>query len=371
MQETNQSRFGTTWSKDHFDGEIAFLHMRDEFEKVMAKYSDEVHESAYLFGGQSVQMRIVGDELADHFGRPFSHLRTSDLGLVSPQLTIDLWDANKAIQDSQRQSMPDDLKWTELTVRSADERYIGQRLPHTFSCFDRKAGHIAASIAWHDRIFIYERAKPLARVLLEWHNDQATQMIHAGLVARNGKGILFAGKSGTGKSTTSLACVCAGLDYLGEDYVGLQRGQDGRFIGHSVYNSVFLKTVHLVRFPELIPYAIKGRPPREEKSVIILSQVFPERLERVVPIHALALPRVIDTSMSKFRRASKGEALLALGPSSLLQIPNRGLGVRGFQTLANLVEEVPCYWLELGSDLVATAHQVEELIEGLDCRRVA
>jgi len=96
--------------------------------------------------------------------------------------------------------------------------------------------------------------------------------------------------------------------------------------------------------------------------VIILSQLFPERLQRVAPILVLALLRVADVPEPKFRPASKGEALLALGPSSLLQIPNRGLGVRGFTRLAQLVEQVPCYWLEVRSDLGPLAHRVEEIL---------
>jgi hypothetical protein len=219
-----------------------------------------------------------------------------------------------------------------------------------------------ASIAWNNKIFIYERAKPLARLLLEWHNDQDVQVIHTGLVARDGKGVLFAGRSGSGKTTSSLACISAGFDYLGEDYVALERQQCGPFVGHSLYNSVFLDTIHLTRFSELLPCAIKGRLPHEEKSVIILSQVFPERLKRTVPIQMLALLRVADTPRPRFRPASKGEALLALGPSSLLQIPNRGLGVRGFNRLAQLVEQVPCYWLEVTGDLRSIANGVDELL---------
>jgi hypothetical protein len=255
-----------------------------------------------------------------------------------------------------------DLGWTEATVQTTEDRFIGQRLPHTFSCLDREAKHMIATIAWHDRIFIYERAKPLARLLLKWHNDQDVQVIHTGLVARDGKGLLFAGKSGSGKSTSSLACVSAGLGYLSEDYVGLEKLPDGSFVGHSLYNSVFLETNHLERFPEISPYVIRGRPPHELKSVVILSRVFPERLKRFIPIRALALLRVADSPKPRFRPASKGEALLALGPSSLLQIPNRRLGVPGFRRLAELVERIPCFWLEVGSDVSATPNCVEEIL---------
>jgi len=362
MPEINPSRFGTTWSENHFNGETAFKNMQAAFEGAAAKHPDELHESFYIFGGRKVRLRIVGRELAEHICRPFSHLRTDDRIPAAPRLTIEIWDHNKATLDGEAPLTSDDLCWTETTVKSIDKRFIGQQLPHTVSCLDRDAGHIMASIAWNNKIFIYERAKPLARLLLEWHNDQDVQVIHTGLVARDGKGVLFAGRSGSGKSTSSLACIAAGFDYLGEDYVALERQQCGMFVGHSLYNSVFLDTVHLTRFSELLPCAIKGRLPHEEKSVIILSQVFPERLKRIVPIQMLALLRVADTPRPRFRPASKGEALLALGPSSLLQIPNRGLGVRGFNRLAQLVEQVPCYWLEVAGDLRSIANGVDELL---------
>src|SRR4029453_19005592 len=190
----------------------------------------------YIFAGRCVRIRIVGRELTKHFGRPFSHLRAPEQKPGPTQLTIDIWDANKA-NTIEKISDRDGMEWIETTVKSLDGRFIGQRLPHTYSCLDRESGHIVSSIAWHDRIFIYERAKPLARSLLEWHNDQDVQIAHSGLVARDGKGVLFAGKSGSGKSTLSLACVCDGLDYLGDDYVSLQHRLDGSFTGHSLYNS--------------------------------------------------------------------------------------------------------------------------------------
>lgn len=360
MQNINRFRYGTTWEEDRFEGEAAFRTMRAEFADAVATHSQELHESFYTFAGQSVRFRILGSDLAQNITLPFSHLRTANRNAV-PQLTIDLWDESKSKGGRNVASCNGDVGWHETTVQ-CNERFVGQQLPHTFSCLDRATGHIMASIAWHDRIFIYERAKPLARLLLIWHHDRNVQIIHTGLVARDHKGLLFAGKSGSGKSTASLACIIGGFDYLSEDYVGLQSCDDGTFLGHSVYNSVFLNTEHLERFRELAPHAIRGRVPHELKSVVILSQVFPEQLQRVVPIRALALLRVADVPKPKFRPASKGEALLALGPSSLLQIPNRGLGVLGFKRLGELVESVPCYWLEVGGDLGLIAQQVKELL---------
>jgi len=358
MKKINRSRYGTTWINNGFDGRVAIKNMEVAFDQALAKYPDELSETFFIFGGKSIRVRIVGRELAEHICRPFSHLRADVHSGETPKLSIDFLDESKINANPSLE----DQEWTERTVKSSDDRFIGQQLPNTISCLDLDSGHIMSSIAWKDRIFIYERAKPLARLLLEWHNALGIQVIHTGLVARDGQGVLFCGKSGSGKSTCSLLCVSAGFQYLSEDYVGLQYLNDDSFVGHSIYNSVFLQTAHLSRFTELAFYAIKGRPPQEEKSVIILSQVFPERLERVARIRALALPVVTNTPQPRIRPATKGEALLALGPSSLLQIPNRALGTSGFKMLVKLVEHLPCYWLELGTETEPVPDLVDDIL---------
>ena len=362
LEKVYPSRFGTVWNQECFDGEAALRNMQVAFADLATKHPNELEESFYLIGGRNVRIRCLGRKLADHINRPFAHLRSSDGASKSTELFIDLWDDNLPGDHQPCNFNENGDGWHETTLETCDRRFIGQRLPNTFSCLDRKQNHIIASIAWHDRIFIYERGKPLSRLLLDWFNGQDVQIIHTGLVARDNQGILFVGKSGAGKSTSSLACISAGFDYLSEDYVGLQLCEDGSFVGHSLYNSLFLRTDHLERFPQLLPYAIRGRMPYEEKSVIILSQVFPERLERAVPIRALVLPRVVNVPEARVRQASKGEALLALGPSSLLQIPNRGLGVCGFNNLACLVARIPCFWLEVGADLTSIPHCLEHLL---------
>ena len=134
MPEINGSRFGTTWSENHFNGETAFRNMQAAFHGAVAKHPDELHESFYIFGGRKVRLRIVGRELAEHICRPFSHLRTDDRIPAAPRLTIEIWDHNKATIDGEAPLTSDDLCWTETTVKSIDKRFIGQQLPHTVSC---------------------------------------------------------------------------------------------------------------------------------------------------------------------------------------------------------------------------------------------
>ena len=331
------------------------------FEQALRKFRNRLHEASYLFGGYPVRVRIVGYEMARQITRPFSHLKTDAADIKPPQLTIDLWDESETNIRCQIGSLNGSTKRTKMTAISPDGRLVGQQLRNVLTCYNYRARHIISSAVWSDHLSVYERWKPLARPLLEWHNDRNVQTIHASLVARDGQGVLFGGKSGSGKSTSALTCFGAGFHFLSEDYVGLQELHDGSFVGHSLYNSVFLETGHLSRFPALGPYAIKGVPD-DEKCTVLLSEVCPDRLARVAPITVLVLPRILDSTRPKFYRASKGEALLALGPSSLLQIPSRRLGALGFHKIAQLIERVPCYWLEINSDLASIPHRVEELL---------
>ncbi|MBI3801343.1 MAG: hypothetical protein HY268_30770 [Deltaproteobacteria bacterium] len=347
-------------SRAFFDGAATFNTLQTGFTKAAAQNPGEIRESFYTFAGQRVRFRIVGHALAQHLTAPFSHLRMTSSVPPDWQLTIDLWDEKTTGIRCQPPRAAPDSQWTELTVISPDHRFVGQRQPRTLTCFDRATDHLIGSLVWQEPIFIYEQARPLARPLLQWYNDHDVQVIHSGLVAWNNQGLLFVGKGGSGKSTSVLACVCRGrFAYLSDDHVGLLRLPDGSFLGHSLYNSTALDTNHLARVPLLAPYALKGSLPKQ-RSALLLADMFPERLVRVVPIRVLFIPRITNARESKISPASKGQALLALSPSSLLLFPSRS--VRGFVKVTQLVEQVPCYWLESGYDLASIPRCIEEFL---------
>lgn len=342
-----------------FDGAEVFSAMSSAFDESLQKFPDQVVESSYVFSGQNVRMRLIGESFAQNVMKPFAHLRNGKARGAARQLKIDLWDENVTGIRCFSGSKPSTRDWQDVTSVSTDGRYLGQLQPHTLTCFDRKTERIVGSVAWSDQIFIYERAKPLSRLLLEWNNDRNIQVVHAGLVAMDDQGVLLVAKSGSGKSTASLACLCAGMNYVGEDFVGLEKAEGDCFVGHSLYSSVFLDSQHIERFPDLSPQIVDGAP-HEEKKVIILSDIFPERLARSAKIRAIALPYIANKSESFVQSIPRSRALLALAPSSLIEIPSRGMD--GFANLAKLVEQVPTYRLGLGYDLGTIPKRIEEIL---------
>jgi hypothetical protein len=89
---------------------------------------------------------------------------------------------------------------------------------------------------------------------------------HAAFVARNGRGVVRPGASRSGKSTVALACLRAGFDYLGDDWIGVEPTAAGGFAGHGLYSSAFLGSDHARWFPEFARHALP-REPGEDKSL--------------------------------------------------------------------------------------------------------
>jgi hypothetical protein len=209
-------------------------------------------------------------------------------------------------------------------------------------------------------LFPSESSKPLILLLSVWLHDRGLRLLHAGLVARDGAGVLLPGESGTGKSTTSLAAAVQGLEFLGDDFVALERSGDGAFIGHSVFSSTCIVRENLSRFPELEAHAVEDGAAEEEKPTLFLSEILPGRLRAAVPIRAIALLR-IRQERTEIRRASRPEALRALAASTLHTVVPRP-GRAALEALGQLVERVPAYWLLLGHDLREVAPSIERIV---------
>ncbi len=331
--------------------------MRGAFEQALTVQPDQIHESWYRFAHHSVRIRVVGRRLAQYTIQPFNHLQTDETPSEFPELTVELWDESETgVSCPVGPLIPSDDRESTWRVgggvltSSRDRRFVSYQSKESRAWLDRKRGHMVGWVSNGERLSLYERGKPHHRLLSVWYHDRDVQIVHAGLVARNGHGVLFAGSGGSGKSTAALACVGRGFGYLGDDYIGLQALHGDVFVGHSVYNSAWLDAGHAARFPFLLPRVTQGKHPVSDKLLFLLSEVCPQQLDRFAPIRALVLPRIAHAPDSRLQPASKGQAVLALVPSSILAlVPSPG--ERGLDRLIRLVEHVPVYWMELGYDL--------------------
>ena len=201
-----------------------------------------------------------------------------------------------------------------------------------------------------ERIRWYDRAAPL-RALLNWALAGPTsRLVHAGAVGRDRGGALLVGPGGSGKSTLALACLRAGLGYVGDDYVFLVA--DGGPVAHALYGTAKADD----RTLDLVGGLRRAFPPQGadgEKAVLRVDPVRPS-----APLTAVVLPS-LGAGGPELEPVSGAEALRALAPSTIFQLPPTAVPLA---PLGELVRSVPSYRLALGPDPAAAASLVEELL---------
>ena len=332
------------------------------FDEALDRDPDGVRERSYLFAGLPVRLRVVGGELGARTHRAFAHLRRADDDARPPLLRIDLWEETEGFAAAHDASAQLDRQWIAcggVLSASPDGRYVSFRFGDAVTILDRQGQRIIGYRRHGSHLSGGEYSKPLLLVLSIWYHDRGVQLLHSGLIAHDGAGILLPGESKTGKSTTSVAAAAHGLGFLGDDFVGLERDADG-FSGHSIFNTACIVRETLPRFPAIQEHAVESDSPEEDKPILFLSEIYPDRIHRTVPIRAVALLR-IGHDRTQVVRARPAEALRAFAASSLHTVVPRP-GREALQLLADLVARAPAFWLLLGPELGDLPGGIEEIV---------
>jgi hypothetical protein len=173
--------------------------------------------------------------------------------------------------------------------------------------------------------------------LMELLERRGRYSLHAACLARDGRGLLLAGPTGSGKSTLTLALLRAGLEFVADDTVFLTPAGD------------------VLGFPDAV--AIRDGEP---------TPGFPKRLERIEAAllecapKALVFPHVVRDRPGELSPLDPREAWLRLVPDVLLTHPHTT--ALHLEALAALLDRVDCYELASGTDLARSAQLAADLI---------
>jgi hypothetical protein len=243
-----------------------------------------------------------------------------------------------------------------------DERFSTVFAPGVdlFNMFDRETGVGFFFLEDASALPYWERGFPL-RTLLHWSTGgTGRQLVHSGGVGTGGDAVLLTGVGGSGKSTTTLTCLRAGLDYAGDDYVAFELPAEpgGSPRLHSLYSSAKVDHHTLERFPDLRRLAANAGSD-DEKALLLLHPAFGSRLASGQRIRAIALPRVTGRPETRVTEASPVAAVRALAPTTVFQLPR--LDQEAFARVVALSRAVPSYHLELGTD----RERIPDVVAGL------
>jgi hypothetical protein len=313
--------------------------------------------------GHVVRIRFASDALVPLVMPALEHLLVTEVR-GNPVLTVALFDS----ESTGVRMVP--APWTGYDygpkgeiVGYNDERFrtVYQPGVDILQTFDRER---MLGIYWtpsYRYVPWWERTHPL-RTMIHWWTSTTTslQPIHAGAVGRDDGGVLVAGGGGRGKSTTTLACLEGGFRYAGDDYV--LADVDAAF-AHSLFSTAKLVPDNLHRFPNLEPLVSNADALDEQKAMIFLHGTRAEQLIGGFPLRAIVLPRVTGTRGSAVSPATPRDALAAIAPMTLFLLP--GSSPEVFAKVSRLVDSVPSFWLEAGTELSEIPLVVDDLVAKL------
>jgi hypothetical protein len=232
---------------------------------------------------------------------------------------------------------------------------------------------------WQKQLFLYSRSKRTGiywvqknedlpwwectfsfRILFHlWTQDLPAQLIHAGAIAKNGKGVLITGPSGSGKSTSCLNLLRAGYDYLGDDYVWVELGEKIRVF--TLYQTAKIETENLDKnFSDWNQYIKNKDTYREQKAIFHIKDLFPKAGISDAIIKAILLPTVTNQDKTSFEKTNPTQALMSMAPTTLHHLPHNRQS--SYQKIMSISSRLPSYRWHLGTDKVQFTTSFHEFL---------
>lgn len=327
-----------------------------------------VFEQRYAVSAVEAAILQIGDCLVE--------LRTTSLALrrqvlrplVCPVVAAgDQSDLSVDLVDLGDDLLPE-LPWTPLHSSLEQQTFEYAEGPYLFTrhgdvlltAFDQEAGRtvglIHAPIGWPLRHY----KQGVFITLYQQLRRRGIYLIHASSVTQAGRAVLITGHSGAGKTSTMLACVAAGYQFLGDDTTLLQRTPAGAVDVIALLSTLDVTDKTVAWYPELVSHLSTERS-HTGKHQIILAEAYPASVATGGHVVAILAPEITDQAHTSLAPMSKASLLSELLFYSVdLQDP--ALARRHLEFLAQAVEQIPVYRLLLGSDRPQIPQVIGELL---------
>lgn len=316
----------------------------------------------YEIAGLTVRLCFAGEALISRLTPALTQLKRE--AIANPDLTICIWDSS-----STHTIMPPP-PWQGQHLQKRGEVW-GLNSDRIHTSFQWGANALSLldyernlGVYWLNNpelLPYWETGSPLRAILHLWLGKRGIQMVHAGAVGLPSGGVLLVGKGGSGKSTTALSCLDSELFYLSDDYSLISAEPEP--IAYSIYSTGKKKPDDVDRLPFLKPIISNYDKLGEEKALYFLNEHFPSKIIKQFPLKAILVPRITGKSETTLTKTSAITAISSLVPSTVKQLP--GTGQEACQIMTKTAQKLPCYYLNLGTDIKQISLAILELLSSL------
>lgn len=317
--------------------------------------------------GQEIELRFASDAMLQHFFPALEHLTCRSTGDAG--LTVFLWDSSADGSsapvppwDQDAYAPRGEVRWSAGDGELQVAYNPGSRV---LSVFNGVSGEAFLWLPDVRECPSWESAAPLRTVLHWWATRAGRQLLHGAAVGDASGALLLTARGGSGKSTTALNALLAGMSYLGDDYVLAALDEAGPSV-HSLYATAKVDPAAPDTVPALTQLMHDASAEAGEKVVIYLAKWKRDLLARSLPLRAVVVPGLKPGESSRLAPLKPSVAYLAMAPTTAFQLPQAREAATTF--MRRLVSAVPCFRLELGDDIDAVPQLLRELLRSEEDR---
>ena len=334
-----------------------FARLQEGFLAASARTGEIVRD--FRLAGTSVRLRFAGEALLPVIVPGLANCLGG--GETGPVCEIRLWDSESTgvrLAPPPRPSRDFTRRgniWGFDSSRYRSAYHWGEGSVNAMDCETRQA------VYWVPRdqhVPIWVLASPLRSILHWWMEMNGRQLAHAAAVGCAGWGALIPGRSGAGKSSTSLACLLAGMDFIADDYLALALDPEPR--AYRLYSTAKLDPRTLSLYPELAARCRTVHQPGFDKVVLFLEDGYGEQLKDSLPLRLALKPWISGAPETVLGEAEPLDIERALACETLGHLPHAGAGTVEF--LHRVSREVPRAAIRLGTDRAGIAPVIQQAL---------
>ncbi len=335
-----------------------FADVREGFEQASARTGEMVRD--FRIAGTSVRLRFAGDALTPAVIPGMTGLVPG--GVAEPQCEIRIWDS----ESTGVALAPPPRPWRDFTGRGHIWGFDSPRYRSSYqwgegsvNVMDRETRQAVYWVPSAKHLPEWVWSSPLRSILHWWMELNGLQLVHAAAMGQDGRGVLLPGRGGAGKSSTSLACLVAGMDFVSDDYLALALDPAPRV--YRLYSMAKLDRGSLDLYPGLRSRCRLVDRPEFDKVVLYLEDGFGAQFKDSLPVNLVLRPRISGLPETTLAPVEACEIERALAEGTLLHLPH--VGGHTVEILNRVAHEVPRAEIRLGTDRARIPASIQRTLD--------